>query len=101
MRARAWAGVLLAPTGLLLGQMVAYALVTRACLHDAPWYLHLTMGGALALVVAGIGLSRSAEIRDHDSSTLMLGRLGVISGGLFLVALLGQWLAVLLLSPCQ
>ena len=105
-----WAGVLLAPLAFLLNLQIVYTLVTLDCGRVTPW-LHVSELAMLALAVGGGGLAwrewrRAGEERAGDEGgplarSRFLAVLGMLTSALFVLAILAQWLPILVLGPCR
>jgi hypothetical protein len=106
-----WAGVLLGPLASLLALETGYVLAQRACATGRMTPVHLSFLVWL-LVAAASGLLGWWEWRRWDARlgteeggrearSRFLALLGLLSGGLFSLVIVAQWMANLFLHPCQ
>lgn len=107
-----WISVLASPWIVLVYELAVYALVPHACRNDHRWVMHAVSAGALMGIVLALGGSvrgwrahgsrwPAGEEPPRDGARLTLGSLGVMLALLSLLAVLWQWLAVFLESPCK
>jgi hypothetical protein len=106
-----WLAFLAGPVAALLLLLADYALAGAACTAASRTVLHAVAALCLATALAGWRASWrgwSATGRAWPDSSdggptahlHLLGSLGVLGGGLFVLFILAQWLAVLVLDPC-
>ena len=99
----------LAPVGWFISLGAGYFMVPSACSSETEVGLHFLMLGAVLVILAGLlcgmHLRRSAVAqadkelvarRDH-----FLGNVGLMTSALFMLLVLGQWAAILILQPCM
>ena len=106
-----WAGLLLAPAVFFAHLQGAYVLVPRACRYHADVWLHVL--GAAAVLAAAYGTwtawhvwrrtgpEETTETGGPMPRARFLGVTGLGTGALLTLILLGQWVAVFFISPCQ
>jgi len=105
-----WTSVLGGPLVFLLNLEVSYVMVDWACNTGNDWALHLVHFVSLVLSAAcallGLALLRGVR-RDApdtgggaDARSRLLATLGVLSGALFAVSILAQWIPVMVLGTC-
>lgn len=105
-----WAGVLAGPLAWAVQLQAVYALAAPACGTGRLWPLHLTAAACL-LVAAGGGWAAWRAWRavggwpdpsDDPATgrTRLMAVLGMMTGVLFSLAIVAQWLAVFTLPPC-
>lgn len=108
---RLWAGLLAGPVAWLVQLQAVYALAQQVCLGLGAWTLHAATLACLLPALGGCGLAWSgwgAAGRhwpsDADEGKLarvrFLSVLGLLTGALFSLLILAQWIAVWLLDPC-
>jgi hypothetical protein len=106
-----WFGMLAPPLAFLLNLQLSYVLVPQACVMGQHLLLHLVPVGTVLLAVGG-GVSAWYNWRrtGHTWSTEAAGVLprsrfmaatGLLISGLFILAIVAQWLPNFLLNPCQ
>jgi hypothetical protein len=105
-----WTSVLGGPFVFLLNLEVSYVMVDWACNAGTDWALHLVHFASLVLSAAcallGLTLLRRMrpDARDtgsgSDARSRLLARLGILSGTLFAVSILAQWIGVMVLGTC-
>lgn len=105
-----WAGALAGPVAWFVQLQGVYALTMKACDGQTRVMLHLAALACVLLAGAGAGLSwhNWRGVRgwpsDWDQGSAarvrFLSVLGMLTGALFLVVMLAQWIAVFLLDPC-
>ena len=109
---RLWLGVLGPPLAWMVQQESVYALAQAVCLDLATMaVLHGVSAICLLICVGGGALSMTNLLQtgkslptDHESGHLgrgrLLGALGGLTGIVFLLLIIAQWMAVCLLKPC-
>jgi hypothetical protein len=111
-----WYGFLGGPIAWKLQLMVVYMLVPYACWHDLPITIHLASLVCLALSLSAAWVSWGSwkSVGGHpigpggydETASATLGRSrfmavsGVLMGLFFGLMIVGQWIPVLVLSPC-
>lgn len=105
------AGLFAGPLSFLLHLQLNYMLVPWACATRNSFVLHLVTLGALLLTASGATLAwrnwQETRREGPSSSGGVLPRsrflavLGLLLSALFLLIIMAQWLATLVLSPCQ
>ena len=104
-----WTSVLGGPLVFLLNLEVNDVMVDWACTTGNDWALHLVHFVSLVLAATctllGVTLLRrvSGAGLDHggsDSRSRLLATLGILSGALFAVRVLAQWIPVMVLGTC-
>ncbi|MEA2204901.1 MAG: hypothetical protein QOE77_1677 [Blastocatellia bacterium] len=106
-----WVGVLLPPIAWAAQMEINYALVRRACLIQRSAALYLVTGVALLLVLVAAFVSLSkwkesgagwpSESSDPRTRLRFLSVLGLLSSGLFFLAIAAQGIATIIFHPCQ
>jgi hypothetical protein len=98
-----WLTVLLPPIVWALQMEINYVLIRRACAAERSTSLLVTSLAALVLIVlsAIVAWPYSWRLRPESRPTEFVGLLGLLSSGMFTVAILAQGLAAILLHPCQ
>lgn len=109
--AAAWAGVLLPIAAFIIALNAAYTVVSPSCIRGTEGPLHLSLLAGLVLTLGGLGLSwwswREAGGRWPDGhgpwkgDRPFMGLVGLSLGLLVVFVITGQWMSVLVLSPCQ
>jgi hypothetical protein len=104
-----WTSVLGGPFVFLLNLEVNYVMVDWACNTGNDWALHVVHFVALVLSAACalLGLALLGRMRANatdsggsDSRSRLLAMLGILSGALFAVSILAQWIPVMVLGTC-
>jgi hypothetical protein len=106
-----WAAVLGAPVLWLSHLQVSYMLVPWTCATGRRWVLHAVSAGFLALTLAGGWLAwrefkragngpSSPELDAPLGRSRLLSAIGLMSAGLFALAIFAQALASFFLDPC-
>jgi hypothetical protein len=106
-----WFGVLGAPVAWFVQLNLGYAWGWWACGFDRPlWPAHLTTAVclAVALLSCGTAVASWRAVRgwpsDTDTgapaTTRTMAVLGVLTGSLFSVVIVAEWVAILMLDPC-
>jgi hypothetical protein len=103
-----WLGLLAGPLAWLTQLAVSYPLVPLSCRVEWGAIFHLvTLVTALAAVAAGtVAWQNWQQLRAEEGGGTQLERQrfmalgGAISGALFLVTIVAQWLPVLFIGPC-
>jgi hypothetical protein len=104
-----WTSVLGGPFVFLLNLEVSYVMVDWACNTGNDWALHIVHFVALVLSAACalLGLMLLRRVRADgpdsgvsDSRSRLLATLGFLSGALFAVSVLAQWIPVMVLGTC-
>lgn len=107
-----WFSFLGGPVAALGYQLLVYALVPLACHRQATWFMHLASLGAFAVVLLAMGGAARGWRRQgeqpprlpdapHPGGRRLLAVVGLMLGILSLLVIAGQWLAILLQSPCK
>jgi hypothetical protein len=106
LRAALWLGVLGGPVAFLLNLQANYMLVDLACESGARLALHAIALAAVVLT-AGSGLlarrywqTAGGAVESHDRTRFM-AFLGMLTGGLFFLVMLAQWIPIFVVDPCQ
>lgn len=104
-----WVGLLAGPVAWAVQLQVVYAMAAWACDGGPGWPLHLASLFCLLAAAGGVYLSwrdwRTVGGWPGASEEVALGRtrlmavLGMMSGTLFAIVILAQWVAVMIL-PC-
>ena len=108
---RLWAGLLAGPVAWLVQFEAVYAVTPLVCAGGDLLPLHLIMLVGLIVALGGCALSWSdwrtagrGWPSDADEGKFARARfmsvLGLLTGSLFSLLIVAQWLAVLLLDPC-
>ena len=105
-----WTSVLGGPFVFLLNLEVNYVMVDWACNAGTDWALHLVHLASLVLCVAcallGLALLRRLRrdggdrVGGSDARSRLLATVGILSGALFAVTVLAQWIPVMVLGTC-
>jgi hypothetical protein len=105
-----WAGVLAGPIAFFLNLQITYMLATLKC-GDATVWLHLTAVGTLALALAGGALAwrdwrrtGGGEVGDGEGAiprSRFMSVLGMMTGALFALIIVAQWIPTFILGPCR
>jgi hypothetical protein len=95
---RLWPALLVAPLVALTSISLGYALVTPACDYARPWLLHASTMFFLLVTMATTALAWTAL---SDARREFLPLVAMWSGAFSSLVIAGQWLAVLLISPCM
>lgn len=106
-----WAGLLAGPVAWVVQLQAVYALSAWATERDRPAALHLvsllcvaaTLGGGLLAWRAwrAVGGWPTGAEAPAVGRTRYLAVLGVMTGGLFVIVIVAQWLAVVILPHTQ
>jgi hypothetical protein len=106
-----WAGLLVPPAAWLLQLQAAYLMVYVSCATGGNLAYHLASLAALAVAAAGGLLSwrnwrrAGPEVPGERGGPLTRSRfmalLGVLTGALFSVVIIAQWLPGFILPPCN
>ena len=106
-----WAGVLTPPLAALVLLEVAYLLVPYGCRTGREWPLHVSALAAVLIAAAGSALAwRNWEAvgrtwPDTEGGATprsrYLAAFGVLSGLLFALVIVAEWVPMLILEPCQ
>lgn len=105
-----WVALGTAPAVFAVHLQIGYVLIPWACATGQHVWLHVVNGASVVLALWGTLLgwrvARRAEDAPHDGPgtvprTRFLGDLAVGVGALLTLILLAQWLASVVLSPCQ
>ena len=106
-----WTGVLLAPLAVMGNIEAGYSLAPLVCESWPRSMAHLVTAMMLLLAIASGLLARRNWLRSGrdwpvDSGTPVersrfLGAVGVLFSALCVLLILAQWLAVVMLRPCQ
>jgi uncharacterized protein involved in cysteine biosynthesis len=104
-----WASIVIAPLVYLTNLSIAYALVPVACDTQRGLPLHLANGITLVLMLAALALAwhvRSASPQlqtapdDVPDRNRFLSTIGLCVSSLLVLAVVAQWSAQWILSPC-
>jgi hypothetical protein len=104
-----WVCVLISPLAWLAQLQLVYMLADQACKGNASlWQLHLVTLVCVLAALFGAGLSLQQwrqRKQDGQSDALRVRRVwmaqqGMLTSGLFCIAIIAQWLAVVYLNPC-
>ena len=106
-----WTGLLLAPIAFLINLEVGYAFVTASCDRGDQLLIHLTHLACLLLSLGGawaawrVWQAEGAEWPGQGGGPLgrtrFMAGLGLLTGAMFTLVILAQWIPGFLLSPCQ
>ena len=106
-----WTGILLPPVAFLVNLQVSYMLVPYACGHGEPVWLHLSaLLFVMVAVVAGLLARRDwrragEEWPDERGDVVTRSRFmavaGMLSAAFFAILMIGQWIANVIIRPCQ
>jgi hypothetical protein len=106
-----WTGLLAGPIAWLLALEIAYVLVEASCRGTPAVGLHAASVSMLVAALAGGLLAGSAWIRagaewdddaaEPESRRRFLAIGGMFTSALFSLAILGQWIATWIVSPCM
>lgn len=109
--ARLWYGVVVGAVAWKVQLLVFYSLVPFACWHGLPVLIHLSSLSALLLALSGgwVGLvswrrsgrTLETEVEGTWARSRFMALSGMVMGPFFGLLILGQWLPILLLSPCD
>jgi hypothetical protein len=106
-------GMLVPPIATLAGMQVAYAIVDRTCRsggHDLTGVHIVRLVTLLVIWAAGlvawrewrsVGVEQPGDGGSVAARTRFSAWLGVFAAGLFSLVVIAQWLATLILAPCQ
>jgi hypothetical protein len=106
-----WTGLLLPPLAFLINLELAYALVPPACTAETRILVHVVHLASFLLALYGWLVARRCwqragrtwpgqEGESMGRNRFMAG-LGILTGALFLLVIVAQWIPSLLLDPCQ
>ncbi len=106
-----WIGLFLAPTVFFAHLQVTYLLVSWACATGTTLWLHVAGVIGVLLAAAGtavawvtwqrIGRHAPGEAGGPGPRARLLAVTGLGTSAMFVLLLLGQWVPVFFLSPCQ
>ena len=106
-----WTGLLLPPLAVLANLEVGYAFVTRSCDRGDQLPIHLTHLACLLLSLGGTWAAWrvwQAEGREWPGAaggavgrTRFMAGMGILTGAMFILVIVAQWIPGFLLSPCQ
>jgi hypothetical protein len=106
-----WAAVLAGPLAWLLALNLQYALVRVACTGGTTLPLHLVTVVALAVAAGGLLVGwaewrRMGETPDPEAGGVgprsrFMCVVGMMTGAIFALAIVAQWLGTLFLNPCM
>ena len=106
-----WFGILTPPLAFLLNLQLSYMLVPQVCATGQYFLLHLVPLGALLLTIGGgvsawrnwqrAGQGRSSRAGGVLPRSHFMAGVGLLSSGLFFLAIVAQWLPNFILSPCH
>jgi hypothetical protein len=108
---RLWFGILAGPLAFLLNLQLSYMLVQPVCVTAHHIILHLVPAGALLLTASG-GVSawrnwqRTGQVESSIAAGVLprsrfMAGIGLLTSGLFILAIVAQWLPNFILTPCQ
>jgi len=106
-----WFGILAGPLAFLLNLQLSYMLVQPVCVTAHHIILHLVPAGALLLTASG-GVSawrnwqRTGQVESSIAAGVLprsrfMAGVGLLTSGLFILAIVAQWLPNFILTPCQ
>jgi hypothetical protein len=105
-----WTSVLTGPIVFLLNLEVSYVMVDGACSTGNTWSLHVAHAVSLLISVAAALLGRALWTRigggwpdtmaGSESRSRLLAALGALGGAGFAIAILAQWIPVMVLGAC-
>ncbi len=106
-----WFGLMAGPVAWSLRLLISYPLVTPAC--NQGWQLALHLVSALFVLVALAGILVAAHswrvLRNTDKETvedwswqrrMFMAQLGLLLSSIFTFAILVEWTAAFVISPC-
>jgi hypothetical protein len=106
-----WTGLLLSPLAFLANLEVGYAFVTASCDRGDQLLIHLTHLACLLLSLAvtwaawGVWRAEGAAWPGQGGGTVgrtrFMAGLGLLTGAMFTLVIVAQWIPGFLLSPCQ
>ncbi len=106
-----WYAVLIGAAAWKLQLVVFYVLVPYACWHGLPILIHISSLTALLLALSGgwtgleswrsAGRTMETEIEGVHARSRFMGLSGMIMGPFFGLLIIGQWIPILVLSPCD
>lgn len=110
--AAGWFALLAGPIAWIMHLQVVYALVPWDCLTGRKWVLHTVTAAFILITVAstvvGIVLYRkegrrwpSGEDEGKPGTLRLMAAVGIMSGVLFTLAIVGQEIATFYIHPCQ
>jgi hypothetical protein len=110
--AAGWFALLAGPIAWIMHLQVVYALVPWDCLTGRKWVLHAVTAGFLLITIASaavaVGLYRkegrrwpSGEDEGKPGTLRLMAAVGMMSGVLFTLAIVGQEIATFYIHPCQ
>ena len=106
-----WTGLLLPPLAFLTNLELGYAFVTASCDRGDQLLIHLTHLACLLLSLGGAwaawrawqaeGAEWPGQAGGPIGRTRFMAGLGLLTGAMFTLVILAQWIPGFLLSPCQ
>jgi hypothetical protein len=107
-----WVGLLSGPAAWAVQLQTAYALASWACdSGTVALTLHLVSGACLLAAAGGAGVAwrnwqaaggwPSSTDETTTGRTRLMALLGVMTGTLFSLVILAQWVAAMILDPCS
>jgi hypothetical protein len=106
-----WVGVLLPPVAWFLSQQISYVLVPWACATGRQFALpFVTLAMLLPVGIGGVrawhSLQRTRQDRSGEAGTRLIRRRfiavgGLLSSGMFVLAILAQSVPSFILSACE
>jgi hypothetical protein len=106
-----WIGFFLAPAVFFIHLQLAYVLVPWACATGLRIWIHVATLAAVLLAIAGTGAAwrvhaRAEGVANNDDAgaiprTRFLGVLGLCQSTIFVLLLVAQLIAGVVISPCQ
>jgi hypothetical protein len=94
-------GIILPPLIWLFALGFCFALVPYACTGRQEYMLHLTHAVTLVIGIACGALAYANWKSSHADYDRFLAAAGMLSSGLFVLMLVGQTLASILMGACQ
>lgn len=111
---KGWLATVVAPVVALAAQSVMYSLVTPACSRQAELMIHVVAAVSLVIVLVlavvayGESTVHRGAPRSHDNDdaaggapSRFLATVGTAVAALSALVILGMWLGVWVLSPCD
>lgn len=104
-----WFGALASPVVWIFDQQIKYMILTYVCSNAGLMILHVVTLLSLLVVGGGVLVSwrslRQAQTGDSKNGvvarTRFMGLLGILSGILFALLIIAQWLPSFFFHPCE